>query len=182
MEGHQETTIDDDDVTPSNIFIDNILKRLTTRRYEGIYACDNIPARIARLKYFNIICNLDALGKSGSHFVAIVGQPKKVIYIDPLGRPCTNRFITKFLRKAQQNTKKKNNEVEQHPNRNLEWLNVAMQDPMSSFCGYYCLLIILFFERRRHGIHINFDTDNLMSNDEKCIEYIKQFIHLFQIK
>jgi hypothetical protein len=151
----------------SNIYIDKTLHNIGTQRYMGIYSCDTIPQHIAALKHFSIICNLDKFGEHGSHFITIVGQPTRILYIDPLGQPCNNQFIAKFLQDAQQQS-----------NRKLEWQTVAIQHPLSTFCGYYCMLMVLYHERRHHGIRLNFNIHNTLLNDRQCIQYINQFIKL----
>jgi hypothetical protein len=150
----------------SNLDINNTLFEAAPH-FCGTYSCNNIPKDIAKLSIFSIICNIDKVGEIGSHFITIIGRSKRIMYIDPLAYPCTNKYIAKFLKKAQQ-----------YNNRKLEIQNVPIQHPISTYCGYFCMVFVLFFEKDNHGIKLKFNKHKLLLNDIKCIKYLVQFLKI----
>lgn len=155
----------------SNIYIDCLLRKTAPARYRGTFSCNNIPIDIAHLPYFSIICNLAKAGERGSHFVTLVGQPDQIIYIDPLAMPCTNPDITKFINDARS--------LPQGGERRQRYFRhqvLPIQNRLSKYCGFYCIMYVLFYERDNHIIMPTFDMQNLWANDSRCLRYIKLFI------
>ena len=157
----------------SNIYIASVLNRCKLKHYRGIFSCNNIPTKICRLQKFSIICNLDREGERGSHFIAIVGHPEEIEYIDPLGLPCFNKDLANFMRKCLQTVKK----------RVIKTNTVPFQHPLSSFCGFYTMLTVLFYDDNApKKIAIKFSKDDLWKNDTLCIDYICQLINYYLSK
>jgi hypothetical protein len=160
----------------SNIYINDVLEKSQLKRFKGVFSCNNIPKHILLYKYFNIICNLDKEGEKGSHFVAIVANPNKILYIDPLGNDCANESLCKFMRRASQPQQQERSRPTRK--RKIHSLNIAMQHPLSPFCGFYSMLFMLFYDETEPPIEIKFSSSNLENNDKKCIDYIIQLLHL----
>jgi hypothetical protein len=157
----------------TNHYLESVLGRCRLRRFRGVYSCDNIPRHIAEQKYFSIICNWDREGRPGSHFVAIIGRPDRVLYIDPLGLDCYNEDINAFLDTAA------NCKLWKRP---IDVQAVPMQDIMSMMCGYHCMLAVLYFDRDNHGIIIDESRSRggLLMDEAQCKKYIVKLINIYK--
>lgn len=156
-----------DEAGLTNIYIESVLQKCTLQRYEGYYSCDNIPLkRLSKLNFFNIICNLDKSDGPGTHFVSIIANKTRILYIDPLGNDCTNKFVRKFL-----------NIIAKTTNRKISINTFSIQHSHSYFCGFYAILFMLKYDRS-NPVKIKF-TINKWTNDEICIKYIKYFIRKY---
>jgi len=134
----------------------------TCDNFAGVFASDSIPGSLAKKRRFSCVVNLSRASQPGSHFISIHADGGCAIYIDPTGLPCFVQDITTFLVKC---------------GRPVKYSSVAMQDPASPFCGFYCILAVLLLDDRKREStpppRIEFSETDLLSNDQKCVDYIK---------
>jgi hypothetical protein len=155
---------DNEDSGLSNLYISKLLQKVGCKNFAGVYSSDNIQAERFRLMGpgTTLIANLSAEGERGTHFVCIVSEPDRVLYIDSLALgPYVSEDIFKFL--CSLNTK-------------IMYNKNIIQYPLSLFCGYYSILFAMLHDS---GIvskpNVTFSED-LRNNDKKCIEYILDMI------
>lgn len=85
----------------------NILKELSNTQinnylghyklYNGCYGCLHLPNTIKNGVY---VINIDRVpGGSGTHWVSVINEPKRIIYFDPYGET-PNTEIYAFMEKA----------------------------------------------------------------------------------
>jgi hypothetical protein len=143
----------------TNTFINQFLKP-RCRDYRGTFSSDNIPSNLKHVSKFSIICNLSKRGKIGSHFIGIFAFPQYVIYFDSIGLPAFVESICDFLRSL---------------NRPIVYNQRQIQHLDSYFCGFYTILYCMRFDvvNIDTPVKIIFNDDNLIENDNTCIEYIK---------
>lgn len=154
----------------SNFFIDSILKSVKNNSYYyGVYSANNIPTHLITKKNFSIISNLSNVGENGSHFITIIAYCNYVLYLDSFGLPCINENIATFLNSLK---------------RPIFYNATQIQDFSSLFCGYYCVLFVLFFNCHKKNKHLqmHFNNANLLENDNKCVMYICKFIKVLRNK
>lgn len=148
----------------TNIQIDDFLFS-KSRYFEGVFSCNSIPKNIGKKETFFIICNLARKNKKGTHFITIISHKNEILYIDSFGLPCENLDIKTFLVKTK---------------KNIYFNTKTIQDPLSNFCGYFCILFVLFFENillNKSIIKLTFYPSNLLyKNDNLCLQYIKKII------
>ena len=144
----------------SNHDIDSIL-RPACRDYVGVYSANNIPQEIKDKSTFYFVCNLSNRGEVGSHFVTVLCFTDYVMYIDSLGLPCTNASISKFLAQL---------------NKPLFFNTTQVQDFESKYCGYYCILFVLYYSSKNKPCKLQFTKGNLLLNDKRCIKYITKLL------
>ena len=145
----------------SNLFIDSVLQP-TCKYYHGIFSANTLPDRLIELDRFSVVCNLSKYSEVGSHFVCIISLPHLVLYIDSFGMPSIISEITKFLSRL---------------NKPVSYNTIQLQHLKSSFCGFYCILFVLFYDKPPILQPVlKFDDSNLLINDELCIVYIKNLL------
>lgn len=141
----------------SNIYIDSKLRTIC-HNYLGIYSSDNIPSSLSSSNG-TLICNLSPQGTIGSHFITIILAPKAVYYIDSLGRSCSNSTIKNFLKMT---------------NRPIFFQSEPMQLPHSSYCGFYCMLVVTMYALKNEWRN-PFRQKNV-NNDLKCLFLLSMII------
>jgi hypothetical protein len=95
--------------------------------YRGCFAKDSLPKKMKR-KEFTVV-NLDDAGNPGTHWVAVVNDPKCNFteYFDPFGiMPPTE--IHEYMKTAQKAIRYNDNQL---------------QDTYSVRCGYYCCYYLI---------------------------------------
>jgi hypothetical protein len=145
----------------SNLYIMSVLKDCRLQHFKGVFSCNNIPDEIAMLRHFSIICNLEKEGELGSHFITIVATPVCLLYIDSLGMSCANSHLNQFMTLTK---------------RRVHSLDLAMQHPTSPFCGFYAILMVLFYDLKNPPTTVQFHRHDLLTNDQQCISYVQQLI------
>ena len=145
--------MDDEGIT--NVYIDSILSQCTY--YRGVFSCDNIPKTLSSIESFAIVCNLSKEDEKGSHFVCIIAFPKYILYIDSFGVPCVEETIKQFLSSL---------------GRPVFYNARVLQSSKSFFCGYFCILFVLYHENQKTNFKLCFNSDNLLTNDAACVRYI----------
>ena len=144
----------------SNHFITSILEP-TCEDFRGVFSADTIPVlQLLQYDTSSIVCNLSKVGERGSHFVTIICQPNRVLYIDSLGLPslvpAINSFLLKFKKPIFCNSRQ-------------------IQDAASKFCGFYCILFVLYFNRP--ATPLRFESANLLLNDQLCVKKICELLN-----
>lgn len=137
------------------------------KRFWGVYPADCLPRSMAAEPHFAAVVNLGRW-KTGSersrvgHFVAVVGRPRKVFYVDSYGLPCTQPDVLRFLAGCQ---------------RPVEYCKRAVQSFDSKACGLYALLFSLYLYYDL-DFALRFRRSDLEKNDKKMIKYLKRISHL----
>ena len=145
----------------SNHFIDSILRPLHIG-FHGVFSANTIPTQLLRCEAFSVICNLSNVNERGSHFVAIIVEPKRVLYLDSLGLPCIVLEINNFLRRLK---------------KPVFYNSRQIQDFKSKYCGFYCILFVLHFHKP--SIPLMFESEDLVANDLSCIRKITELLNKF---
>jgi len=144
----------------SNFYVTSILKP-TCETFHGVFSADTIPTQLLQRDIFSIVCNLSKVDEPGSHFVTIISQPHKIFYIDSLGLPCVTPAIDKFLRKLR---------------KPVFFNRRQIQHVSSKFCGFYCILFVLYFDRKETS-PLRFESTNLLLNDRVCVKKIQEILN-----
>jgi hypothetical protein len=147
----------------SNNYIESILQR-RTKYFIGVYSADNLPQNLNTSEKFTLICNHDNVGEAGSHFISIICFPDYVFYLDSFGYPCNIDTIKYFLQSLK---------------RKIFYNSLQLQDFTSSYCGFYCILYSLYFDKifdSMAPLKIKFNMNNLLENDMLCVEQIKRLV------
>jgi hypothetical protein len=148
----------------SNNYIDSFL-RYVTNNYIGVFSANNLPKNLHKTETFSLICNHDKVGEAGSHFITIVHCGTCIMYIDSLGQPCPIDDIRNFLWSFQ---------------LPVFYNSRQLQPTNSSFCGFYCILYVLYFDKLFNSIvppsRLIFNVKKLSSNDMLCIRQIKRLL------
>ena len=122
--------------------------------FGGVYPLDRLPLVLIKPKSF--IINLDPSYKEGSHWVAVIFYKSgHAYYFDAFGRQPTEEILT-F--------------IERFASNGYNYSKNKYQDDNSSLCGYYCILFILYGEKRFSSIFKNCKT---RMNERKMIKIIK---------
>ena len=111
-----------------NYYINGLLKRMP--HFGGVYSSDNIPPLMQlaehSLKY--IIVNTARETEPGEHFIALLFDWSKkrprCLWFDSFGMTPANNDILAYLRKS---------------NVIITWTKKAIQHPLSSYCGFFCI-------------------------------------------
>lgn len=155
---------------PSNVDIHSFLSRMNLQDYRGIFASDDIDPTLTKTKNFSIVVNILPINQSHQvgHFISIIGRANSVLYIDTLGMECIFPPIARFLEKCQ---------------RPIFYNEKQIQSMSSNYCGLFCILFVLFFDRKKKK-HKNTTNrllfykknKNLIKNDRLCEMYIRTFM------
>lgn len=136
----------------TNIFIDSFLRE-NCMHFIGVFAPDTLPKTVKRKG--SLVCNLSDSSMIGSHFITIILQPERVLYIDSFGTKCENNQISLFMKSF----------------RRPIFYNVNMiQDIGSHFCGFFCILFCMYYDKKRLYA-LRFYQD-LKKNDALCVDLI----------
>ena len=144
----------------SNNYIESILKP-TCVDFHGVFSANTIPIQLLQCQTFSFVCNFSRAAEPGSHFVTIISLHDRVLYLDSLALPCLVREITTFLRRLGKPVFSNSQRV---------------QDLTSKFCGFYCILFVLYFNSKEPRFQLLFETRALLVNDSTCIEYIQRLL------
>jgi hypothetical protein len=143
----------------SNHFIDSILTP-TCAEYKGTFSSNTIPTQLLQCETFSIVCNLSPAGETGSHFVTIIAQRERVLYLDSLALPCLVSEINNFLQRLKKPVYSNSQQV---------------QHVKSQFCGFYCILFVLYFNNP--VTKLLFETRDLHVNDATCVKKIRELLN-----
>lgn len=143
----------------SNHEISSILNP-ACKGFAGVFSADTIPSSLVAQKNFSIVCNLSKAGKPGSHFVTLIDRERYILYIDSLGLPCVTPTIKHFLEKKK---------------KPVFYNKTQIQHLSSKFCGFFCILFVLYFDREWEEPLIF--SKNLLRNDRVCIKKILEILN-----
>ena len=146
----------------NTIQIDEIFKKhsYTKRVYKGTRAFNELPKRIIRPSAF--IINTETRDKQGEHWLAIFYNTNgSVEFFDSFGLGPTFYGLDEFLIKS---------------SKKCFYNTIALQSLNSVFCGYYCVLFILFKCKKKSFLNFlkHFD-ENTFINDKNIKNLIKDF-------
>ncbi len=145
----------------TNLWLNHIMKDV--KEFIGVYSVDNIKKPTSYPSY--TIVNFSPLHFPGTHFITIMFIEKGMcIYFDPLNLSFIPSEICEYM----------------EGNSNyIHIIRYPIQNPLSGFCGLYCILAILLHINNLplyNSIH-SFPKSSI-HNDDKCVVTI---IKLFQV-
>ena len=132
--------------------------------FMGVHSSDDLISPTFYPSY--IIANFSRTYETGTHFIAILFLKKHVcIYFDPLNLSFIPKNINEYI----------------HNNSKLVYhINYAIQSPLSIFCGFFCLLPIMFHVNNIPLLKgITSFCENSEQNDQKCVEMLEKLIKLY---
>jgi hypothetical protein len=144
----------------SNHYISSVLLPFCSE-FRGVFSCNTIPAQLLQLERFSIVCNLSKAGEAGSHFVAIIVNPERALYLDSFGLPCVVLEISNFLRRLK---------------KPVFYSTQQVQHFKSKLCGFYCILFVLHFNDPSSS-PLLFETEDLFANDAACVKKICKLLN-----
>lgn len=136
-----------------NFEVEKYGKEILGKNFLGVFPCDATPSNFKKKRIASIIFNLSKHNQEGSHFVSVLKVNDKYIYFDPLGNPCSNKYISNFLLNC-------TNEVL----RNTK----IVQSTTSMFCGIFCLAFLKFCQNKNKSLSFflsKFDENLELNNN-----------------
>jgi len=173
----------------TNAFIDSLCRELTPLlawgcrqsracRFQGVFSADEIPSQKRcwrrRGETATCILNLATARQESSlmgHFVFVAIYPQRVLYVDPFGLPCLQADARRFLRSVC----RARGDIPFHFN------DRPIQSERSTACGLYAILMVLAVEADKSPLDFQWSTSRLMSNDRRCIRYLREMTKLCPI-
>jgi len=150
----------------TNFFIDDILRDQCPENYVGFFPKNQLPLMTGIGNSIIVVDLNPTFISTTGHFVTIISSPRVCSYLDSLGLPPPTEIAQHML-----NTGKK-----------LKILNEQIQPFFSHFCGMYCILFALYFNKRMTGKQVNFSLTfshaNLKKNDQLCVKYIQDLLSI----
>lgn len=145
----------------SNYYVQNLVSNYNINKFRGVFSADNFPLGGTG----KFIINTHPSTKKGEHFIVLVREKRKFIFFDPLGLTLDSYPYVK-----------KRIEQSKHPKKYHLYLKGPVQSPLSSFCGFFCVLFLLIYDLKssqKLKSLIPFDKNNLLLNDEICISNLE---------
>lgn len=136
----------------TNIEIDDFLKKKCSN-YIGVFSPDTLSLKSQQIG--SLVCNLSDSNQIGSHFIAIINQKDRVLYVDSFGIKCEIPKIRRVLNSL---------------SKPIFFNNEIIQDINSSYCGFFVILFCLYFDKQR-SFPLTFST-KLKENDKVCTQWI----------
>ena len=149
----------------TNLWINNIMKDVD--QFMGVYSRNNIKNPTSYPSY--TIVAFSPLHSPGTHLATIIFINKSTcVYFDPLNLPFTPSEIQEYMYK----------------NSNyIQIIKYPIQNPLSGFCGFYCLLVILFHIHKLSLYYGIYSFPRLsMGNDEKCIRMLVKLFKVYYLE
>ena len=143
----------------TNKYIESVLNPVCNN-FIGVFSSDTLPTNLKK-EHFSLVCNLSKAEAIGSHFITIIGQSGKVLYLDSFGLPCIVKEIQRFLKMLNQPILQNAKQI---------------QDIESKMCGFYCILFCMYYDKLKFNFQLAFDDSKLLINDKLCVKYIKQLL------
>ena len=148
----------------TNIWINQVMKDIP--QFVGVKSSD----QVIKPPFFPCytIVNFSPSFLPGTHFIVILFVKKtKCIYYDPLGISGIPKEILDYMQKY---------------SRDVVQINHPIQNPISSFCGFFCMLPILLHVNRLpilQGIY-SFKKHE-MENEIKCVNLLARLFKLYYL-
>jgi hypothetical protein len=142
--------------------IDEIFKKYSYTRkiYKGTRAFDELPKKIMKPSAY--IINTETRDKDGEHWIAIYyNNYGNVEFFDSFGLGPAFYGLEDFLLKT---------------SNKCFYNTFALQSLNSEYCGYYCVLFVLFKSKKKSFLNFlnHFDQDTFI-NDKNIKKLIEQF-------
>ena len=136
-------------------------------QFIGVYSRDNIKNPTSYPSYTIVI--FSPLHFPVTHLVSIIFINKSMcVYFDPLNLPFIPTEIQVYM---------------QENSNYIHIIKYPIQNPLSGFCGFYCLLVILLHINKLslyYGIY-SFPKQS-MSNDDKCVRTIIKLLKVYYLE
>ena len=149
----------------SNIWINRVMQDI--HRFMGVYSSNELTPPLSYPTY--IIANFSRSYEKGTHFIAILFLKKDLcIYFDPLNLSFIPRDIQEYM----------------HLNSRLVYqINYTIQNPLSSFCGLFCIMAIMLHVNNIPLIQgiTSFHEDS-EQNDNKCVRILEKLFKLYYLE
>ncbi len=133
---------------------DSVLITIPSR----VIARDELPHHIEYPSCY--IINTKPRTHSGEHWLALYYDGNKnAFFFDSYGQPPSAYRLEKFLEKTSKSWSCNRKRIQGY----------------SSFCGYYCVLFLLFKSRNETLKFFSYFNSNYFLNDKKCTFWINKF-------
>ena len=149
----------------TNIWINNVMRDI--ENFYGVYSSDNMKDPMSYPAY--LIVNFSPSFSPGTHFIAMIfDEEKNCTYFDPLGLETAPKIIQDFMKKK---------------SKKVEKIHRPIQNPFSSYCGFYCMLAIMIHANKM-SISSTLRDFPLISlrNDELCISVLTKLFKLYYLE
>ena len=149
----------------TNLWINHVMRDV--KEFIGVYSVDNIKTPSSYPSY--TIVNFSPVHFPGTHFVTLMFITKNLcIYFDPLNLSFVPPEIQKFM--------------QEHSNY-IHIIRYPIQNPLSGFCGFYCILVILLHINNIPLYNSIYSFPRLsLHNDDKCIRTITKLIKVYYLE
>jgi hypothetical protein len=140
--------------------IDKVLNRdvITKKVYIGTFARDELPEKLNYPCCF--VLNTEPRSSSGGHWLAFYfSKERRGYFFDSYGKPPKFFRLTSFMNKHSQFWR----------------FNDQRIQGMSEFCGYYCMLFLLFFARNQENKFFMQFKQNYDNNDKLIAKLISSY-------
>lgn len=149
----------------TNLWINYIMKDV--ENFLGVFSVDNIQSPVYFPAY--LVVNFSPSHSPGSHFVSIIFHKKgRCMYFDPLDLKFIPRPIQLYMN---ENAK------------NIHKISYPIQNPLSGYCGFYCVMIILLHVNKIPIVEgITAFPRTSLENDDKCISMLAKLFKIFYLE
>ncbi len=133
----------------------------------GVYSINKIEMPTLFPSY--TIVNFSPVGLPGTHFVTILFvDNRRCVYFDPLNLPFIPLEIKEYM--------KGNSKL-------IHIIGHPVQNPLSGYCGFYCLLPIMFHINNIPLLEGIFSFPrSLLENDKKCISILMKLFKIYYLE
>ena len=133
--------------------------KYTKEKFIGVLARDELPEHLKFPCCF--ILNTKPRNHRGEHWLAFYYDTEgKCDFFDSYGQSPSRYNLTDFINKS---------------SRSRWFWNRKRIQGRSKFCGYYCLLFLLFRSRNKQNNFFNFFSNIYSKNDKKILNLINEF-------
>jgi hypothetical protein len=140
--------------------IDKVMKKdqLTKNIYIGTFARDELPKHLTYPCCF--VLNTEPRSSSGGHWLAFYfSKDKSGYFFDSYGKPPGYFRLISFMNK-----------------NSIFWrFNRQRIQGLSEFCGYYCMLFLLYIARNKETLFFSQFKTNFNSNDKLISKLISSY-------
>lgn len=135
--------------------------------FMGVYSSNDLRPPTLYPSY--TIANFSRTYETGTHFIAILFLKKNLcVYFDPLNLPFIPPEIKDYMCKY---------------SNFLYQINYTVQNPLSVFCGLFCLIPIMMYVNNiplYSGIKSFHEFSE--ENDNKCVEMLEKLFKLYYLE
>ena len=145
----------------NNYQINEILlhDRFTKKIYKGCFPIDKLPLKITYPCCF--IVNNQKSNENGEHWVSIFYESNKTaVFFDSFGLSPKYYNLENYITST---------------SKSFSYNKIQLQSIFSSYCGYYCILFLLFKARNKSLNFIQKKFRDPISNDTLIKKFIKKY-------